>query len=316
LHDKVQSFLASRSQVADAKLAGDTSAVGEGSGGDLPATEREEPREARTESSEPKEDSAADDIEVETTTEEGACPTTAGSTDCDKIADDTVEEEFVWTRFKEKRLERLVAQNHWKFDKVAPLLTAEFGCPVSAAACREQYHILLKPGSRPLYGNAPGGNRARDVPDLAPADLKEVTNWWVKQIVDGAGKGKKLVQPEEKPQGRKGGTPHIFEAAEPASTVELNDVPEEIVPGSAMYANNPNAFGGNSLAGCLGNMDMYAAFAPPPRVKESVAPEENFDRGADETVLSVETLPCTPVANVDRGTPAPTTLGSELFELD
>jgi len=293
LHEKVQSFLAARSNAADSELADDASSVVEVI--DLPATEPEHEIDGQEEDQDQEptdlpEDAAADEAEEE----------------------NIAEEEFVWTSFREKRLERLVAQCRYKFDQVAPLLSDEFSCIVSAEACREQYSQLLKPGKRPSC--APPGNRARDLPDLAPAEVKEVSNWWVKQIRDGVKRKPDKADKPEKQQGRKEGAPHIFE--EPELEPQLPLAGE--IASSLTCAEGPitttSGFGADSLGACLGNMDMYAAFAPPPRaVRSDLRPV--VDNGADERERK-EMQSCGFTAKAELGTREKISLGSELFDLD
>jgi hypothetical protein len=207
------------------------------------------------------------------------------------------QEEFTWTNFREKRLGRLAAECRYDFQKVALRLSEEFSCSVTVDACRQQYRMLMKPSVGRDRRKEDSG-RARDAPDMDPAEVQEVSKWWVRQIATGSHPSRKpAAAPVLEPIATSVCVPTQIE--NPRDGLLDLDSLEECVSASR----GGTAALSDSMASALGDMQRYTDFVPPVRPAEV----ESVSVGADAASHNSGqgSLPC--------GT---TTARADLLELD
>jgi len=256
LHAKVQAFLKSRPQVADADSFADVQDLRGTDNGHALETEADI---VEASSDYVKADASADAEDAETK-----------QSDVTSSLPEAVEE-FAWTSFQKKRLGRIGAECRYDFKKVASLLSEEFSCPVEADACRLQYRELLKPGGD---GGKADSGRARDAPDMEPAEVQEASKWWVRQL----SLQKNISRPKLSQQ-----LPVASqEDATVVSAVMLDEIINDGVAGYHAYGPSGDGFHmsgapavaqpGNSLVSAMGsllgdkNVERSAASATPSRM--------------------------------------------------
>lgn len=118
---------------------------------------------------------------------------------------------FLWTSFREKRLSRLVAEHRYDFKEVALRLSEEFSCAVDVESCRQQYRKLMRPSENAKADITKGTGRARDAPDMDQAEVKEASDWWLRQICRGQHKK------------RQGTSARLLQAKQPTASSSAND---------------------------------------------------------------------------------------------
>merc|ERR1719506_3610467 len=175
---KVEAFLSSRAG-SDGRVDPSICSVDTGVENQAAMDETEEPENNHVEE-------AAEDMQSKLHGELAEDGVTSGDPDPSDAQESVVQqEEFTWTNFREKRLGRLAAECRYDFQKVALRLSEEFACFVSVDACRQQYRMLMKPSVGRDRRKEDSG-RARDAPDMDPAEVQEVSKWWVRQIATGS----------------------------------------------------------------------------------------------------------------------------------
>lgn len=98
----------------------------------------------------------------------------------EKIA---VEEGFMWSSFKDKRLGRLVAEHRYDFKKAAAAFNVEFEVEVDIEQCRQRYREL----TRPRLGVSVARDDARRACDVEadPVALRDASAWWLRKLCSG-----------------------------------------------------------------------------------------------------------------------------------
>lgn len=85
-------------------------------------------------------------------------------------------EPFTWSNLRDHRLGRLVAANHYNFQKAADALTEEFMCKVSKEDCRRRYTELKNLKAQPK-------DATREVDYWVDAAVKQdASKWWLRQL--------------------------------------------------------------------------------------------------------------------------------------
>eukprot|EP00929_Paragymnodinium_shiwhaense_P067968 TRINITY_DN34162_c0_g1_i2.p1 TRINITY_DN34162_c0_g1~~TRINITY_DN34162_c0_g1_i2.p1 ORF type:complete len:683 (+),score=226.86 TRINITY_DN34162_c0_g1_i2:95-2143(+) len=122
-------------------------------------------------------------------------------------------EEFVWNKFRDSRLGRLVAEFRYNYDKAAAALREEFDCPsLETQECRRRYKELLQP--RPAAAASgdveearrrikEDNGRAKDGPPPDQQVVDDYSAWWLRRLKHGPSTEEVAAKQEAKKQAEK-----------------------------------------------------------------------------------------------------------------